>query len=101
MSFEVGDIVRCERKRPTRGTWANYADRVGRVVNADNDGEIGLAWQIEPSARIDSICAWFVPSELVLVRAMDEDRRLDRHRGLPMDQDDLRVPADAPGLHRP
>lgn len=88
MTFEVGDIVRCEREAPAKGTWHRYAGREGRVVNPDNDSEVGITWQTEPSARVDSIDAWFLVSELVLLRARDEERRPRSRRDPTRDRND-------------
>jgi hypothetical protein len=75
-TFNIGDVVRCEREAPAKGTWSQYAGRVGRVMNPNNHGEVGLTWQVEPSARHDSVDSWFLPSELVLVRRAQAPRRL-------------------------
>jgi hypothetical protein len=70
MSFKVGDIVkvaRDEKRYPPRGTWPQFRGKVGTVVTADNEGEVGVSWA--PRARKwgsrMKADAWFMPYELV------------------------------------
>ena len=98
LTFEVGDIVRCEREKPARGTWHRYAGREARVVKPVNYGEVGITWRIEASARVDSIDSWFLNTELVLVRARGEEGRVQSHNSPVKTNDDLRVPATARGF---
>lgn len=65
-TFAVGDLVRCEREAPAKGTWKNYVGRVGTVVVADNYGEVGVSFDREdPIGNRRSADSWFLPSELV------------------------------------
>ena len=66
-TFNVGDIVRCERDAPAKGSWSQYAGRVGRVVVVDNHGEVGVTWEANAHRGHGQADCWFLPAELVIV----------------------------------
>lgn len=63
--FKIGDRVECDRSRllPAKGTWTRYYGRIGHVVVADNDGEVGVRFGSE---RNHGLTTWFLPEELKL-----------------------------------
>lgn len=67
--LHVGDYVLCQRPegRPL-GSWPQYQDRVARVVNPNNYGEVIVEWQLDrgPNAKVSKTTS-FVPAELLCV----------------------------------
>lgn len=71
--FTVGDPVRCNRERPSSGTWSRYDGREGWVsaVNRQTFAngavyvEIGVTWTRPTARRNPAADAWFLPDELV------------------------------------
>jgi hypothetical protein len=62
--FRPGQVVRCEREAPSRGSWAKYAGREAKVVTVSRQNrEIGVTF----SMLRHSVDAWFRPSELVIL----------------------------------
>lgn len=62
----VGDRVRCEREAPAKGTWLQYAGRVGTVRTFNRrDGEVAV--DLSPSGNSSGGWTWFRRNELVRV----------------------------------
>lgn len=57
--MKIGDRVKCQREKPTRGTWKKFDGQKGTVVAVAED-EIGVT--------IGNGVVWFKPNELVLVK---------------------------------
>lgn len=65
IKFKRGQKVRCEREAPSRGTWPQFAGKVGFVRVPDNLGEVGVVFGSLDSHSEPT--TWFLPSELVPV----------------------------------
>ena len=60
-TYRIGDRVRCQREAPPKGTWKEFAGRVGTVTGT-NLGEIGV--RLDDCDRIE----WFQTNEIVRVK---------------------------------
>lgn len=58
MKFKIGDEVKCQRDKPSKGTWKKFDGKKGTVVAVDD--EIGVT--------IGNGVVWFKPNELVPVK---------------------------------
>lgn len=66
---QLGDWIICNRERPSKGNWAKYVGRTGRVVTVaspwrtNDDHEYGVCFTANTSEKI----SWFTGDELVKV----------------------------------
>jgi hypothetical protein len=73
--FKIGDVVKVERDErlyPSRGTWPKYRGRIGTVVTALQQGEVGVSWKPHAAtygAKMGAD-AWFHPHELTKLDPM-------------------------------
>ena len=74
--FKAGDLVRCERQAPPRGSWARFAGRTGTVVTVNRrDDEIGVDLGGGPGRLV-----WCKPDELAVVAEAPKQARIRRLR---------------------
>jgi len=69
--FRPGDLVRCERQAPPRGSWSRFAGREGVVVSVNVARSVnGSPDVVEYGVDLDSdgrTDAWFRPDELAVI----------------------------------